>query len=197
MTAVLLFAKAPRPGRVKTRLAAEIGAAAAVEAYRRIGRRVADAVGAAFALTVWYDPPDAREEMQDWLGEREFLPQCTGDLGRRMHAASEHHFARGDTPVVLIGADCPGVTAETIRAAERVLETADVTVGPSQDGGYYLLGLRRPEPGLFAGIPWSTPRVLGITEKYCRERELSIGRLPVLRDLDTAEDLAALAEDGS
>jgi len=197
VTAVALFAKAPRPGRVKTRLAVGIGDVAAVEAYRRVGRRVAEAVGAALALTVWHDPPDARDEMQAWLGEHEFLPQCSGDLGRRMHAACAHHFGRGDAPVVLIGADCPGVTAETIRAAEGLLATVDVVIGPSADGGYYLLGLNRPEPGLFAGVPWSTPRVCEITEKYCRERELSVARLPVLRDLDTIEDLTALAEDGS
>lgn len=192
MTAVALLAKAPRPGGVKTRLARDIGAVAAAEVYRRIGRRVADAVGAGFAPTVWYDPPDAESEMRAWLGELEYRSQRGRDLGARMRAACEWHFSRGDAPVIVIGADCPAVTAETVREAERLLVQADVAIGPSVDGGYYLLGLNRPEPGIFAGVPWGTGRVREVTEAYCRARQLTVGRLEIERDVDTVEDLAAL-----
>ncbi|MBE0592744.1 MAG: TIGR04282 family arsenosugar biosynthesis glycosyltransferase [Gemmatimonadales bacterium] len=192
MTAVAMLAKAPRPGTVKTRLARDIGDFAAAEVYRRIGRQVAVSVGSALAVTVWYDPPDAEAEMRGWLGDHEYRPQCGADLGERMRAACDGHFSQGDTPVIVIGADCPGVTAETIREAERLLAGADVAIGPSVDGGYYLLGLNRREPGIFSGVPWGTGGVLGITEAYCRDRQLAVALLPVRRDVDTIEDLVAL-----
>ncbi len=197
MTAVALLAKAPRPGAVKTRLARDIGDVKAAELYRRIGRHVACAIGSAFRLTVWYDPPDAEREMRAWLGEHEYRRQEGVDLGERMRAAFEWHLARGDAPVIAVGADCPAVTAATIREAERLLATADVAIGPSVDGGYYLLGLTRAEPGIFMGVPWGSDRVLGITEDYCRRSQLTVGWLPFERDVDTVEDLAALGLDGS
>lgn len=192
MTAVALLARAPRPGAVKTRLAREIGDIAAADVYRRIGRQVADAVGAGLAMTVWYDPPDAEAEMRAWLGEREYRPQFGGDLGERMGAACAWHFARGDAPVVVIGADCPAVTAATIREAEQLLAVVDVAIGPSVDGGYYLLGLNRPEPGIFAGVSWGSGSVREVTEAYCRRRELAVGLLSVQRDVDSLGDLTAL-----
>ncbi len=107
MTAVLLFAKAPRPGVVKTRLAAEIGTAAALEAYRCVGRRVVEQVGTSYPITVWYDPPDALSEVKAWLGEHEFAPQDGADLGARLSHAFSAHLDRGDRPVIAIGADRP------------------------------------------------------------------------------------------
>lgn len=197
MTAVALLAKAPRPGAVKTRLARDIGDLAAADVYRRIGRQVVEAVGSDFAVTIWYDPPDAEGEMRAWLGEHEYLVQRGADLGERMRVACDGHFSRGDAPVIVIGADCPAVTAGTIREAERLLASVDVAIGPSVDGGYYLLGLNRREPEIFTGIPWGTGRVLGITEAYCRERELAVGLLPAQRDVDTVADLAALGMERS
>ncbi len=192
MTAVLLFAKAPRPGSVKTRLAEAVGADAAAAAYRAVGARVARQVAARHALTVWYHPPDALNEMRDWLGAHAFEAQQGADLGERMARAMERHFARGDRPVIAIGADAPGVTAATIDAAVVALANADVVVGPAMDGGYYLLGLKRPVPALFRDIPWGASNVLQLTEGRSRADDLRVARLGLLRDLDTAEDLAAL-----
>ncbi len=192
MTAVLLFAKAPRPGRVKTRLAREVGDAAAVEAYRRVGAGVAAAVAAEFDLTVWHDPPDAEREMRDWLGDHEYRAQRGGDLGERMSRAFAAHFDRGDRPVLAIGADAPGVGPAVVREAVRVLQQADVVLGPALDGGYYLIGLNREACHLFEGVPWGTPRVLQVTVALCVARDLKIGQLAPLRDLDTAADLEAL-----
>ena len=192
MTAILLLAKAPRPGSVKTRLARDIGDAAAAAAYREVGSSVAAAVGAEFDLTVWYDPPDAEREMRDWLGEHEYLSQRGGDLGERMALAFETHFARGDRPVLAIGADTPGVGAPLIREAVRALREEDVVLGPALDGGYYLLGLNRPAPQLFQGVPWGTARVLQVTVALCVAHDLGVGRLAPLRDLDTVADLEAL-----
>lgn len=192
MTAVLLLARAPRPGRVKTRLAREIGDEAAVDAYRRVGAGVAAAVGSEFDLTVWYDPPDAEGEMRDWLGDHEYRAQQGGDLGERMSRAFAAHFDRGDRPVLAIGADAPGVGPAIMREAVQALGEADVVLGPALDGGYYLLGLNRPAPSLFEGVPWGTCRVLQVTVALCVAHDLRVRRLAPLRDLDTAADLEAL-----
>ena len=192
MTAVVLMAKAPRAGTVKTRLAAAVGNDCAVALYRRIGRKVAEEAAQVAPLTVWFTPADAEEEVRDWLGDPACRPQGAGDLGDRMREAFSVHFARGDTPVILIGADCPGVTGAVLREAEACLSRADVVLGPSLDGGYYLVGLNRPEPRLFADMPWSTAGVLEITESRCREHDLVVERLSPRRDLDTVEDLRAL-----
>ena len=188
----MLFARAPRAGRVKTRLAAEVGEEVALACYRSVGGQVGAQVAAGYPLTVWYDPPDALDEMRDWLGNHEFLSQAGADLGARMAHAFETHFARGDTPVIVIGADAPGVSAATIGEAERALAEADVVIGPALDGGYYLLGLKGPAAAIFDGVPWGTDGVFEVTVALCRQCHLEVKRLEPLRDLDTAADLRAL-----
>jgi rSAM/selenodomain-associated transferase 1 len=192
MTAVAMLVKAPRAGLVKTRLARDVGDACAVDLYRRIGRNVAASAARAGTLTVWFTPEDAESEVRAWLGDREFRPQGPGDLGQRMQRAVAYHLARGDGQVIVIGGDCPGVTESVVRKAATRLATTDVVLGPSLDGGYYLLGLKSQEPSLFADIPWSTDRVLQVTESRCRARNLRLERLAPLRDLDSVEDLRAL-----
>ncbi len=195
MTAILLFAKAPRAGSVKRRLSAVIGDEAAVAAYRAVGRRVALQVAECYPLTVWYDPPDAEAEMRRWLGAHEFRPQVAGDLGQRLGHAFDAHFALGGRDgggVVALGADAPDVNRSTIEVALEALEHADVVVGPALDGGYYLLGLRRPVPELFVDIPWGTASVLQVTMQACERCHLVVRQLETLRDLDTAADLEAL-----
>jgi rSAM/selenodomain-associated transferase 1 len=191
MTAVLLFAKAPRAGAVKTRLAAQMGEAAALAAYREIGAGVACRVGEAYALTVWYDPPDARDETRRWLGDHEYLPQIEGGLGERLKAAVAAHLGRGDRPVIAIGADVPGITAETIRRSEALLREADVVLGPAKDGGYYLIGMVREHPELFREISWGSSTVLAETASACERAGLTMRLLEPLVDVDSAEDLRA------
>ncbi|MFQ5704510.1 MAG: TIGR04282 family arsenosugar biosynthesis glycosyltransferase [Gemmatimonadales bacterium] len=190
MIKVLLFAKAPRPGFVKTRLAKDIGPDRAVQLYRRVGAKVVSRVAARYPLEIWYDPPDALHEMRGWLGNRCYRPQAAGDLGARLSHAFRVHFEHSDLPAVAIGADAPDVDASTVRAASRALEQAPVVVGPAVDGGYYLLGLNDPCPQLFRGIPWSTPDVLRVTVGICERLHLEVVKLKSLRDLDTADDLA-------
>lgn len=192
MTRVLLFAKAPRPGLVKTRLARDVGEERALAVYRSSGEQVAATVSSEFPLTVWYAPRDAEVEMRAWLGDQEFLAQQGSDLGARMEHAFRQHFARGDNPVLAIGADAPGVTAETIRNALGILEQADAVLGPAVDGGYYLLGLKELHEPLFREIPWGTSDVLQVTVRQCLDLDLAVGQLNILRDIDTAEDLEAL-----
>ncbi len=192
MTAVALLAKAPRPGWVKTRLAADIGTDEAAALYRQVGRRVVEQVGSGYPLTVWYDPPDALDEMRSWLGEREYLPQSAGDLGARMARAFGAHFSRGDAPVVMIGADAPGVTADTVAKAIAALRSVDAVFGPAFDGGYYLIALHHALPALFTGVPWGTGEVLSRTQAIARRAGVHVALLEPLRDLDTGEDVEAL-----
>jgi len=192
MTRVLLFAKAPRLGFVKTRLARDMGAERALDIYRMIGRNVAASVAKEYPLTVWYDPSDAEPEMRRWLGDFEFRSQVGEDLGERMAFAFREHFGRGESPVMAIGADAPGVSAVTISEAATILGHADVVLGPAFDGGYYLLGSHALHERLFHGIPWGTRIVRQVTEQRCRDLDLTVGHLAVQRDVDTEEDVQAL-----
>ena len=199
MIAVSLFAKAPRPGSVKTRLAADIGADEAVRIYRQLGSRVVSQVGPVSSLTVWYDPPDAADEMRAWLGDLCYRPQVSGDLGERLAVAFDDHFAaRPNEIAIAIGADAPEVDADVILGAAAALQSADVVIGPATDGGYYLIGLKRPLLCLFGDeIPWGTDRVFGATKRICDGHGIAFETLPVLRDVDRFEDLKALGIDTS
>ncbi len=204
MTVVAVLAKAPLAGSAKTRLAAEVGSARALAAYKDVGERVVRQVAKEFSVCVWFDPPDAEDAVRSWLSEAaEFRPQPEGDLGARLTNAFDCHLSEGAGPVVTIGADAPGVTAETVRAAVDALgggptvkeqgnRGADVVLGPAVDGGYYLIGLSTPHPELFRAVPWSTADVLRVTLQTCKKWQLRASLLEPLRDLDTGADLAAL-----
>ncbi len=189
---LVVFAKAPRPGTVKTRLAADVGEAEAARIYRALGRGVVDGVrDGPWRTVVAFSPPDAREEVAAWLdpGELDFDPQTSGDLGLRMDAALTAELGRGADRVCLVGTDAPGVDAGVVREAFRALAAADVVLGPARDGGYYLVGLKRPTPGLFQDIPWSTPEVLERTLERARELDLHVRLLRPLADVDRLPDV--------
>ncbi len=193
MISVLLFARAPRAGGVKSRLAADVGETAALAAYRALGKRVVEQVAPVSSLTIWYDPPDALAEMRAWLGEYRFRAQPEGDLGARIAFGFQEHFARRpDRPVLAVGADAPGVDCDTILAAGHALADRDVVLGPARDGGYYLIGLSRPYPELFEGIPWGTSQVFELTRCRCLALGTPPVLLPELRDVDRLDDLTAL-----
>ena len=127
--------------------------------------------------------------MREWLGAGgRALPQCDGDLGCRMAAASGEAFADGAERVVIIGSDCPDLATETLARAFALLDDADVVLGPATDGGYYLVGLAAPRDELFDGIPWSTPDTLRVTLEVARARGLRVALLEEKRDIDTADD---------
>ncbi len=191
-----IFVKAPAPGRVKTRLAAELGPERAAELYRALGRRVVAAcVSPAYGTVVWFAPAGARPAVHDWLtglGVAAFRAQPRGALGTRLAAAFRRHFDDGARRAILIGSDCPGVDSALVSRALAALDEHDVVIGPAHDGGYYLIGLRAPARGLFRGITWSTEAVLNQTLTCARQLGLSAALLPMLRDVDTASDARAV-----
>ena len=191
---LMVFAKAPTPGQVKTRIAKELGATAAADIYRRLGRRMVRQLrGGDYRMVIYYDPPASEPEIRTWLGdgEHEYLPQRSGDLGERLTHAVEWGFGEGDL-VCVVGTDIPGLDRQKVESAFSLLsdpEGADAVFGPAMDGGYYLLALRRPAPDLFRGIPWSTDRVLEESMKRANGLGLKVESLLALTDVDRVEDL--------
>lgn len=190
--ALLVLLKHPTPGRVKTRLAAEMGDAAAAELYdgwitrvfeqvqplRPAVRMIALYAGAAVeAFAPWRDLADA------WIA------QSGGSLGERLARGFEQAFAAGG-PVAAIGTDCLDINAELVRSAFAALAQRDAVFGPTFDGGYYLVGLARPLASFFDGVPWSTADTYRAHTERCRQRGWTVAELPPRRDIDTAADLA-------
>lgn len=192
-----VFVKSPEPGQVKTRLANEIGPEAAAALYRRLARAVlADNIATGRHRTVvWFAPPEQGDPVRSWLSGLavgEFIAQHRGGLGQRMMGTFRRHFREGARRVLLIGSDCPGVDRRTARRAFEALGQHDLVLGPSQDGGFYLIGLTAPAPGLFRRVAWSTPAVLAQTVRNAVSLGLRVATLPMLRDIDTVEDALAL-----
>jgi rSAM/selenodomain-associated transferase 1 len=189
---LLVFVKAAREGKVKTRLAAAVGDAAAAALYRAMAERVMEATAPAggYQRLVCFDPPDAGEEIRAWLGDDEaLLPQGEGGLGARMAGAFAEAFRRGASRVAIIGTDAPAVSRAHVEEALRGLDDHEVVLGPARDGGYYLLALDRPRPELFDGIPWSTAAVLAATTERAAAHGLRVRLLPPEGDVDTLEDV--------
>jgi uncharacterized protein len=201
---LVVFARAPERGRVKTRLAAAIGDDAALACYRALGAAVVDALRPpvapdgrrAWRTIVAHTPADAAPALAAWLTPAHdglaYEPQADGDLGARMRAAAERAAAGGADRVVVVGTDCPDVDAATVAAALDALGRADVVLGPALDGGYYLVGIRAPVAracaALFDGVPWSAPDTLAVSLARAAAAGLTVAQLAPLRDVDTEED---------
>ena len=192
---LLVFARVPALGRVKSRLAAGIGQPAALAVYHELlAITNAAIVEAGVPATVWLadaaGPEPTPAEIREWAAHQACC-QPEGDLGARMTTAFAAAFAAGAGRVAIIGTDCPGLRAAHLTQAFAELDTADLVLGPATDGGYYLLGLRQPQPELFAHKAWSTDSVLADTLADAQRLGLRVALLPALRDVDTAADLAA------
>jgi rSAM/selenodomain-associated transferase 1 len=192
-----VFVREPRPGAVKTRLAARVGEGPAAALYRAMAEQVLRRTdprqppAAAYARRVVFTPAAARASVAAWLPGEALQAQEGQDLGARMAAAFSSAFAGGAERVALVGTDVPALSRAEVEGAFERLERADVVMGPAHDGGYYLLALARPQPELFRGVPWGSDAVASATERRAEALGLSLARLPVLHDVDTADDLRA------
>lgn len=190
---IAILAKAPIPGFAKTRLIPAIGAHAAAMLQERLTvQAAATAVGARLGkVTLWCAPDASHASFRD-LAARfpiALAPQPQGDLGARMLAAF------GGRPALVIGADCPALTSQHLRDAAAALGGAAIVLIPAEDGGYVLIGARRPHPELFTGMTWSADTVVAETHKRIASLGLTASELSPLWDVDSEGDLARMERD--
>ncbi len=186
---LIVFLKAPRPGHVKTRLAQALGAEEACQVYRSLIDDLLRHFEALQNVELRFTPDDALHEIEQWRRPAWVArPQGEGDLGERLQRAFQQALAAGAKRVVVIGADCPDVTAQDIEMAWTSLMQVDVVIGPAADGGYWLLGLARLYSVLFQNIPWSTNQVLRETLARAQEASLRVQVLSQYSDVDTEGD---------
>ena len=186
---LIVFVKAPRLGQVKTRLAQEIGAVAACDAYLRLVAQVLANIHDIKSVQLRYSPDNSAKEIESWLKAGwECRPQRSGDLGDRLNRAFEEGFHEKYKKIVIIGSDCPEVTKADIVDAWTALDNSDVVLGPAFDGGYWLIGLKRNAHRLFQDIAWSSTTVLEDTLKRAEEEGMTVKLLQQRRDVDTRAD---------
>lgn len=193
---IIIFAKDPVPGKVKTRLCPPLSPEQAASLYKSFAKDVVKA-----ALEVH----NAEVEIA-WCGEK--IPVLTwlnpsplpvflqegANLGERLTHAIARAFKNKATRVVVVGSDSPGLTPKDFEKAFDILDDgSDVALGPAEDGGYYLIGLKKPIPGIFEGISWSTDRTLKETMTLAKRLNVSIDLLSHYTDIDTFDDILRLS----
>ena len=191
---LIVFVKEPRPGTVKTRLLPALDPESAAELYRALAEEEIHQTaprGGEYTRLFFYAPPSSPEAMSEWLPGETLLAQQGADLGARMAAAFEEAFRRGARRAAVIGTDVPWLTRGRVAEAFGALDEHDAVLGPTTDGGYYLLALDRPRPEVFRGIAWSTASVLASTVERAAGLGLRVQMLGELPDIDTIEDLRA------
>jgi len=195
-TLLIIFTRYPTPGAVKTRLIPAVGAVSAAMLHRQMTEfTLCKARELSQPIAVHFDGSDS-QQMADWLGtDLVYQSQGEGDLGVRMDR-SIASACQSAARVVLIGTDCPKLTADILAQAFEYLLDRDLVLGVALDGGYYLIGMRQPQPELFVDVDWGTDRVLQQTIDIANSLNLSIGYLPTLADIDRPEDLPLLAQAG-
>ena len=192
---LIIFTRYPEPGKTKTRLIPVLGPEGAADLHRKMvnstltwARQLKS--NSAVSLEVRYEGGD-EHPIRRWLGsDIPCCPQGNGDLGVRMAQAFNEAFSAGMGRVIIVGTDCPGLTGSLVQTACEALLDNDVVLGPAKDGGYYLIGLRKPMPQLFGGIPWGTVEVLPKTLGIAADLKLQVFLLESLEDVDRPEDLA-------
>lgn len=187
---LMIFAKPPVPGRVKTRLAKDLGEQAATDIYRKLLNHTAKVVNRVDCRKqLWLtNPAESGSELPEFA-ESDTLIQKGRNLGERISYAFRQAFESGNDRVVIIGSDCPDITVKLIEDAFQALDESDLVIGPGEDGGYWLLGMKEYRPELFREVAWSTPAVLAQTEKIADRLGLHVDKLKMLNDIDTISDL--------
>jgi rSAM/selenodomain-associated transferase 1 len=189
------MARAPEAGKVKTRMQSALSPEQCAGLY---GAFLGDAIDVSLSLEgmahfLAYMPIESKSAFERMVPVgMKFIPQIGTNLGAVMNGLMGSLFAKKYSPVVLVGSDIPTLQPATVRQALSALKFNDVCLGPSSDGGYYLIGANKPVNALFQDIPWSTSRVLGLTLEKAALEGLKIALLEELADVDTAEELKSL-----
>jgi rSAM/selenodomain-associated transferase 1 len=197
--AIAVFAKAPVPGEVKTRLASVLGPDAAASLHAGLVRHaLSTAVHARLGPVTLWCRPDASHSFFARCAEEfgvALAAQRGADLGERMRHAFEPALS-GGTPLIAIGADCPVLTARHLESAAAALRERDAVLVPAEDGGYVLLGLARALAPIFDGVAWGTAAVMAQTRERLATARATWTELPALWDVDRPDDYARLQREG-
>jgi len=191
---LILFTRYPEPGRTKTRLIPVLGPHGAANLQKQmtehlLARTTSFVSDRRVDMEVRYEGGN-RALMEGWLGSHiSYRSQGRGDLGSRMAQAFSQAFKQGKKRVVIAGSDCPGINEATVRNAFDLLDQFDLVLGPANDGGYYLIGLRQEEPRLFENVPWGAAEVGARTLEIADQLGLCWVKVEPLNDVDRAEDI--------
>ena len=191
---ILIFCKAPAPGKVKTRLIPALSATDAASLYQRLAHRMIDCSLKSYLarVEIWCYPDTTHEFFSQFEG-LDLLAQQGNDLGERMYEAARSSLARNEVNKgLIIGADCPTLDKNYLELAFKRLDSHDAVLGPAEDGGYGLIGLKTADPYLFSDIQWSTSEVCAETSRRMNELDYDWSLLPLLWDVDRPEDLERL-----
>lgn len=199
-TCLIVFAKNPVPNQVKTRLIPTLSPKQAATLYTAFLTDWCETLAKLtnIDLVIAYTPPEAQPDLQALIGDDViYIPQIGADLGERLTSATHWAAKQGYTKILFVGSDSPTLPISYISQAITLLDSQDTVIGPSTDGGYYLIGfsavaLTTTVPYVFEEIAWSTAEVFQQTVARICEAEVTLGLLPPWYDIDTAEDLAFL-----
>lgn len=192
---IVQFAKSPASKQIKTRLSSVLNAEQRRALHEAMTRHICQTLSAPrlAQLQIWVDGDPKHHLFSSMTSEcaASCFVQRGADLGARMYNTALQVLA-SYSAVIFVGSDCPFMTGDYLRAAALALQERDAVLGPASDGGYVLLGLRRPAPSLFSNIAWGTERVLETTERRMQALGWSFTRLAPLSDIDRPEDLSLL-----
>lgn len=194
---MIVFLKAPEPGKVKTRLSRFLDPDFVLDLYKGFVEDIFEVLKGEQDVCVFFWPPEKKNAVRRWFkNEAACFPQKGENLGKRMGNAFQNVFSRGYETAVLMGTDIPEISREILSLARKILETSDAVVGPTADGGYYLIGFKQSSFSYqyFKKIDWSTRSVLDQTLCAMQKGSIRCKLLPRLHDIDTPEDLKALAD---
>jgi uncharacterized protein len=194
MNAVIVFTKYPRNGNVKTRLGKTLGNYFAAEFFKLMAEHIFEVCLSLpekdYSLFLFFSEQEEKEPVNNWVDNRFSLQLQEGrDLGERMKSAFRFLFKNLYKKVIIIGTDCPEMNSEILLKSFNELSGKNVVIGPSTDGGYYLLGMDSFYPFLFDKIEWSSSKVFKESIKRVEKNKLSFELMPELIDVDTEEDM--------
>jgi len=195
---ILLFAKYPEIGKVKSRLSESIDRNSVVKIYKLFVQDILMKIkDTPYETIICYYPDDSIEKFKDWIGEKYlFIPQIGKNLGERLKNSFEKCFSNGFSKLIAIGGDSPDLKLDIIKEAFDNLKNYDSVIGPCADGGYYLIGFSKESfyPTVFDEIPWSTAEVFKKTMDVFSRGNQKVHILPKWYDVDTIDDLLDLYE---
>lgn len=197
--ALIIFAKAPIPGQIKTRLCPPLTPDEAASLHGSMVMDMAEQSRGVRNLDRFLAcTPSSDHGFFQALAARYGVTLCEqvgDDLGQRMEHALANALRKGYRYAIVIGTDIPALSPPTYKNALSLLQTHDIVLGPTHDGGYYLIGVKQPTPELFADIPWSTDQVYALTQAKAQSLGQTVGLLEAERDIDTFADLQAFVAD--